>query len=172
MLRQSFRAVRALHAQRTRAAASALFMRSLATAVANPLLDCVRERKLPPFERLQIADIEPAVQAAASEYTRELRALEQSLEKNHAQLQWRDVVDPLEVQSDPLGRLWGVVGHLMSVRNSEELRKVHDQLQQLVIQTFTEASQSKVLFDAYQAVRDSAEWDSLSLAQQVRVLVY
>jgi oligopeptidase A len=147
--------------------ASSLFVRAFASAPANPLLECVRERKLPPFERLQIADIEPAVQAAAAEYTQELHALEQSLEQNRAHLQWRDVVDPLEVQSDPLGRVWGVVGHLMSVRNSEELRNVHDQLQQLVIQTFTEASQSKPLYNAYQAVRNSAEWESLSLAQQV-----
>uniref|UniRef100_K3WHH8 oligopeptidase A n=1 Tax=Globisporangium ultimum (strain ATCC 200006 / CBS 805.95 / DAOM BR144) TaxID=431595 RepID=K3WHH8_GLOUD len=146
--------------------ASSLFVRAFASAPANPLLECVRERKLPPFERLQIADIEPAVQAAAAEYTQELHALEQSLEQNRAHLQWRDVVDPLEVQSDPLGRVWGVVGHLMSVRNSEELRNVHDQLQQLVIQTFTEASQSKPLYNAYQAVRNSAEWESLSLAQQ------
>jgi oligopeptidase A len=43
---------------------------------------------------------------------------------------------------------------------------VHDKLQQLVIETVTEASQSKTLYDAYQAVRESDDWSKLELAQQ------
>lgn len=134
----------------------------------NALLDCVRERTLPPFKQVQIADIEPAVRAVAAEFTQELRALETDLGVSKAPVRWKDVVDPIELHSDPLGRLWGIVGHLMSVRNSEELRKVHDQLQPLVIQTITEASQSQQLYKAYQSVHDSFEWDSLSLDQQVK----
>lgn len=136
-------------------------------ASSNALLDCVRERTLPPFERVRIVDMEPAVRAAAAEFTQELRALEATLGEPETPVRWKDVVDPIELHSDPLGRLWGIVGHLMSVRNSEELRKVHDQLQPLVIQTITEASQSQQLYRAYQSVRDSSEWDSLSLDQQV-----
>lgn len=165
------RASRSLSAVRP---ASLLSPRWLSTSASsddeNPLLECVRARTLPPFERLQIEHIAPAVREAAADYTRDLHALEQSLaavvEKKQP-VRWEDVVDPLELQSDPLARVWGVVGHLMSVRNSEELRKAHDALQQLVIETFTEAAQSKTLFDALQAVRsDSAQWEALSLAQQ------
>lgn len=136
----------------------------------NALLDCVRERTLPPFERVQIADMEPAVRAAAADFTQELHALEATLGAPESSVRWKDVVDPMELHSDPLGRLWGIVGHLMSVRNSEELRKVHDQLQPLVIQTITEASQSQQLYKAYQSVRESSEWASLSLDQQVEWL--
>lgn len=136
----------------------------------NPLLECVRARALPPFERLQIEHIAPAVRAAAAAYSRDLRALEQALGAAvdaQASVRWEDVVDPLERQSDPLARVWGVVGHLMSVRNSDELRQAHDALQQLVIETFTEAAQSQTLFRALQAVRaDAAQWAALSLAQQ------
>ncbi|KAJ0389911.1 hypothetical protein P43SY_011443 [Pythium insidiosum] len=139
---------------------------SAAATTANPLVECVRERTLPPFERLEISHIEPAVKDAAADYTRDLRELERSLASQLPDIKWDQVVNPLELQSDPLGRMWGVVGHLMSVRNSDELRKVHDELQQLVIQTFTETSQSKTLFDAYQAVRNGSEWEDLTLAQQ------
>ncbi|KAJ0392860.1 hypothetical protein ATCC90586_001738 [Pythium insidiosum] len=139
---------------------------SAAATTANPLIECVRERTLPPFERLEISHIEPAVKDAAADYTRDLRELERSLASQLPDIKWDQVVNPLELQSDPLGRMWGVVGHLMSVRNSDELRKVHDELQQLVIQTFTETSQSKTLFDAYQAVRNGSEWEDLTLAQQ------
>ncbi|TMW55867.1 hypothetical protein Poli38472_008515 [Pythium oligandrum] len=136
------------------------------SSTASPLVECIRERTLPPFERLEIDQIPPAVKDAAADYTRDLRALEEQLKTALPSVKWGDVVNPLEVQSDPLERLWGVVGHLMSVRNSEELRQVHDELQQLVIQTFTETSQSKTLYDAYQAVRNSSEWESLSRAQK------
>ncbi|KAG2768437.1 Organellar oligopeptidase [Phytophthora cactorum] len=145
---------------------SSLFWRSFASASANSLEACVRERQLPPFERLQLAEIEPAVTNAAANYTRDLHKLEKKLHDAGKNVQFGDVVDPLEVQGDALGRMWGIVGHLMSVRNSEELRAVHDKLQQLVIKTVTEASQSKTLYDAYLAVRESDEWSKLELAQQ------
>ncbi|KAG1711574.1 hypothetical protein DVH05_008823 [Phytophthora capsici] len=143
-----------------------LFWRSFTSASANSLEACVRERQLPPFEHLQLDEIEPAVTNAAANYTRDLHDLEKKLRDVGKNVQFQDVVDPLEVQGDALGRMWGIVGHLMSVRNSEELRAVHDKLQQLVIQTVTEASQSKTLYGAYLAIRESDEWNKLELAQQ------
>ncbi|ETK74381.1 hypothetical protein F441_19201 [Phytophthora nicotianae CJ01A1] len=162
------RCVRPLRAAPKGAASrrSSLFWRSFASASSNSLEACVRERQLPPFERLQLDEIEPAITNAAADYTRDLHELEKKLRDAGENVQFGDVVDPLEVQGDALGRMWGIVGHLMSVRNSEELRAVHDKLQQLVIKTVTEASQSKTLYDAYLAVRESDEWSKLELAQQ------
>ncbi|KUF95530.1 Thermospermine synthase ACAULIS5 [Phytophthora nicotianae] len=162
------RCVRPLRAAPKGAASrrSSLFWRIFASASSNSLEACVRERQLPPFERLQLDEIEPAITNAAADYTRDLHELEKKLRDAGENVQFGDVVDPLEVQGDALGRMWGIVGHLMSVRNSEELRAVHDKLQQLVIKTVTEASQSKTLYDAYLAVRESDEWSKLELAQQ------
>ncbi|KAE8902792.1 Organellar oligopeptidase [Phytophthora fragariae] len=162
------RCVRPLRAASSSATSrrTSLFWRSFTSASVNSLEVCVRERQLPPFERLQLAEIEPAVTAAAAVFTRDLRELEKTLQDAGNGVQFADVVDPLETQGDALGRMWGVVGHLMSVRNSEELRAVHDKLQQLVIETVTEASQSKTLYDAYLAVREGDEWSKLELAQQ------
>lgn len=145
---------------------SSLFQRTFVSTINNPLEICVRERQLPPFKRLQLADIVPAVTNAAADYTRDLHELEKKLCRIGKSVQFEDVVDSLEVQGDALNRLWGIVGHLMSVQNSEELRTIHDQLQQLVIQTFTKASQSKTLYNAYLTVRASDEWSKLKLAQQ------
>jgi oligopeptidase A len=158
--------LRCVRPMRAASRRSSLFWRSFSSASANSLEACVRERQLPPFERLQLAEIEPAVTNAVADYTRDLHELERQLRDAGKNVQFVDVVDPLEVQGDALGRMWGIVGHLMSVRNSEELRAVHDKLQQLVIETVTEASQSKTLYDAYQAVRESDDWSKLELAQQ------
>jgi len=43
------------------------------------------------------------------------------------------VVEELEVIQAPLSYSWGVVGHLMGVKNSDDLRKSHDLLQVLRI---------------------------------------
>lgn len=142
-------------------------LRSLSSAAGNPLLACVRERALPPFERVQVGDLAPAVRAAAADFSRDLSALEADLAARGSAVRWRDVVEPLELQGDPLGRVWGVVGHLMSVRNSPELRAAHDELQPLVIETATRAAQSRTLYEAYAAVRaDAEQWEKLSQAQQ------
>ncbi|KAG2768419.1 hypothetical protein PC116_g26480 [Phytophthora cactorum] len=163
-----FRCVRPLRAASKGPASrrSSLFWRSFASASANSLEACVRERQLPPFERLQLAEIEPAVTNAAANYTRDLHKLEKKLHDAGKNVQFGDVVDPLEVQGDALGRMCGIVGHRMSVCSSEELHAVHGKLQQLVTKTVTEASQSKTLYDAYLAVRESDEWSKLELAQQ------
>ncbi|KAG3053839.1 hypothetical protein PI125_g25950 [Phytophthora idaei] len=123
-------------------------------------------RCLPPFERLQLAEIEPAVTNAAANYARDLHELEKKIHDAGKNVQFGDAVDPLEMQGDALGRMWGIVGHLMSVRSPGELRTVHEKSQQLEIKTVTETSQSKTLYDAYIAVRESDEWSKLDLAQQ------
>ncbi|CAI5744278.1 unnamed protein product [Peronospora destructor] len=143
---------------------TSLFWRNVASL--NSLEVCIRKRQLPPFERLQLSEIEPAVTNAAVNYTKDLHELETKLRDAGKKVQFKDVVDSLEVQGDALERMWGVVGHLMSVRNSKELRDIHDKLQQLVIQTVNEASQSKVLYEAYLALRENEDWGKLELAQQ------
>ncbi|TDH69927.1 hypothetical protein CCR75_005638 [Bremia lactucae] len=143
-----------------------VFQRSVFSTSTNLLEACVRARKLPPFERLQLIEIEPAVTNAAAKFRRDLHELETKLREIGNDVQFNDIVEPLETQSDALDRMWGIVGHLMSVRNSEELRAIHENLQQLVIETMTRASQSQTLYDAYKAVRGSSEWSNLALAQQ------
>ncbi|KAL8007914.1 putative peptidase M3A/M3B catalytic domain, neurolysin/Thimet oligopeptidase, domain 2 [Plasmopara halstedii] len=145
---------------------SARFQRNFGSAVTNSLEMCVLERRLPPFERLKLAEIVPAVTNAATDFKHDIHKLEKNLCNTSKSLHFNDVVDALEVQSDALNRMWGIVGHLMSVRNSEELRTIHDQLQHVVIQTLTEASQSKTIYNAYQTLRSSNEWSKLNVPQQ------
>ncbi|KAI9911061.1 hypothetical protein PsorP6_009315 [Peronosclerospora sorghi] len=160
-----FRGVRHLHANAS-TYRTAICRRSFSSTSLNSLEVCVRQRQLPPFERLQLSEIEPAITNAAADYTRDLHKLEERLSNAGKNVQFGDVVDPLEVQNDALGRMWGIVGHLMSVRNSEELRVIHDKLQPLVIQTFTEASQSKALYNAFLALREGDNWNKLEMVQR------
>jgi oligopeptidase A len=58
------------------------------------------------------------------------------------------VVEDLEKLQFPLSFSWGVVNHLMSVKNSEELRKAHDSLQPQVVEAQQKTGQSLPLFHA------------------------
>lgn len=143
---------------------SSFFRRQFASLTSLDV--CICKRQLPPFERLQLSEIEPAVTSAVANYACDLHELETKLRDAGKKVQFKDVVDPLEVQGDALERMWGILGHLMSVRNSENLRVVHDKLQPLVIEALTKAYPSKTLYDAYLALRESKDWRKLELAQQ------
>ena len=51
-----------------------------------------------------------------------------------AQPTWEGLVEPLERLTDRLSVTWGIVGHLMGVKNSEELRQAHQTVQPDVVQ--------------------------------------
>ncbi|CAK4079540.1 unnamed protein product [Aphanomyces euteiches] len=133
-------------------------------ASSNALIECVEKRTLPPFQRLQVAEMAPAVRYAIQQVDRDVRALESSISKQKPT--WESVMDKLEVTVDPLERLWGIVGHLMSVKNSPELRQVHADLQAEVVTIFTRLAQSQEIFTAYKALRESDLWDSFDNAQK------
>jgi len=76
---------------------------------------------------------------------------------------------PLGAAVEPLDRLverltwsWGIVGHLMGVKNSPELREAHETVQPLVVQFFNKLNQSQPLYKAFKALRASDTWASLS----------
>lgn len=139
-------------------------------ASTNALIASIQSRRLPPFSHVAVADLTAAVDWAATAYTRDLHAHERTLRVTLPQVQWRDVVPPREVASDALSRAWGLVEHLLSVRNSPALRRGHDALQARVVQTIAEEAQSRTLLEAFTAIKQGNEWPSLTTAQQVGTL--
>ncbi|RHY81036.1 hypothetical protein DYB26_009562 [Aphanomyces astaci] len=133
----------------------------------NALLQCVAERTLPPFNKLRVDEMVPAVRHAIQELDRDIVAVETELRAPGRTMSWENVMDKLEVSADPLERLWGIVGHLTSVKNSPELRAAHAELQAEVVTIFTRFAQSQDIFHAYKALRENAAtWSSFDLAQQ------
>jgi oligopeptidase A len=131
------------------------------TAVAPPAnLPLLRGTGLPPF-----AEITPDQVQAIPQL---LKALEQALTTLEQQVEptWSSLVEPLEQISEQLRWSWGVVGHLMGVRNSDELRQVYQQVQPQVVQFYNRLGQSKPLHEAFKKLRQGSNWDQLNEAQQ------
>ena len=74
--------------------------------------------------------------------------METSLGTSKKPVDYSSVVEGLEVVQAPLSYSWGVVGHLMGVKNSEELRTAHDSIQPKVIEVNQYMGQSQTVYKA------------------------
>jgi len=67
---------------------------------------------------------------------------------------------------EPLGFAWHITGHLMSVRNSDELRRVYEDLQPSVVEFFTSLGQSEAVYKALETLVASDGWESFDPAKK------
>jgi oligopeptidase A len=133
-------------------------MIATATVTENPLLI---GKGLPPFNAIGPAHVVPAMTQVLAELGKELDSLEARVTPT-----WCGLVEPLDKLTERLNWSWGVVGHLMGVKNSSELRQAYETVQPQVVQFWNKLSQSKPLYEAFKALRSSETWDSLEPAQQ------
>ncbi len=128
------------------------------TTTENPLLI---GKGLPPFAEIKPEQIVPAMTQLLAQVDQELTELEAKVQPT-----WSGLVEPLDRLSDRLTWSWGIVGHLMGVKNSPELREAHERMQPQVIQFFNKLSQSQPIYNAFKALHSSQDWDKLEPAQK------
>ena len=125
---------------------------------ANPFLDAGPP---PPFDVIRPEHVEPGMRALLADLHARLDALEQAPEPT-----WSGLVEPIERMADDLFYRWGIVRHLMAVRNSDALRTAHEAVQPEVVRFGIRLEQSRPLYVALCALRDGADWPGLDSAQQ------
>jgi oligopeptidase A len=79
---------------------------------------------------------------------------------------WQTVVEPLSKIKERLGWSWGIIGHLMGVKNSPELRTAYESVQPALVQFSNEIGQSKAIYNALKQFQSGPESKSLVPAQQ------
>ncbi|AFY56720.1 oligopeptidase A [Rivularia sp. PCC 7116] len=124
----------------------------------NPLLKC---SGLPPFTEVKPEHVEPALNQLLTELNEELTQLEANIKPT-----WSGLVEPLERLTERLTWSWGIVSHLMGVKNSPELRQAYETSQPKIVQFSTRIGQSKPIYNAFKALREGDKWNSLDSAQQ------
>ncbi|AJD46461.1 oligopeptidase A [Isoalcanivorax pacificus W11-5] len=125
----------------------------------NPLIDYPG---LPPFSDIRPEHVEPAVQALISDG----RARIADVLKSGGPWNWDNLVNALDEEDDRLGKAFGPAGHLNAVAQNEALRNAYNVCLPQLSEYGTEVGQNAELFRAYQSVRDSAEFATLTPAQQ------
>ncbi|KAH9624530.1 hypothetical protein KSS87_009488 [Heliosperma pusillum] len=120
----------------------------------NPLLS---DFDFPPFDSVSADHVRPGVRALLNQLESDLDELEKTVEPK-----WEKLVEPLEKMVDRLTVAWGMVNHLKSVQDSPELRAAIEEVQPEKVKFDLRLGQSKPLYQAFKAIRESSDWPNLS----------
>ncbi|CAN8251513.1 unnamed protein product [Cochlearia groenlandica] len=124
----------------------------------NPLL---QDFDFPPFDSVDADHVRPGIRALLQHLEAELEELERDVEPS-----WPKLVEPLERIVDRLSVVWGMVNHLKAVKDTPELRAAIEDVQPEKVKFQLRLGQSKPIYNAFKAIRESPDWPSLSEARQ------
>ena len=125
----------------------------------NPLLDF---SALPRFDTILPTHVQPAI----TELLAESRELVDRLADDPIPATWSAFAGPLADGIERLSRAWGIVGHLHSVNDIPEWREAYNQMLPEVSRFYAELGQNLKLFAKYKAIREGAEYATLSPARR------
>ncbi|KAK9749668.1 hypothetical protein RND81_02G142200 [Saponaria officinalis] len=129
----------------------------------NPLLS---DFDFPPYDAITAAHVRPGVRSTLKQLEVDLDELEKSVEPK-----WEKLVEPLEKIIDKLIVVWGIVNHLKSVKDSPELRSAIEEVQPEKVKFELRLGQSKPIYNAFRAIRESSDWPQLSETRK-RIVEY
>ncbi|MDH2433480.1 oligopeptidase A [Pokkaliibacter sp. MBI-7] len=129
--------------------------------MSNPLLT---PHTLPPFSAIQPEHILPGIETLISDTLATVDTL-----ANNDQPGWDSVIAPIEEAYDRLNAAWSPVGHLNAVANTPELREAYNAALPKLSEYATQLGQHQGLFKLYRSIADSADFSSLSAAQQATI---
>lgn len=124
----------------------------------NPLL---LDEVLPNFAAIKPEHIEPAIDKIIAE---NLQAIESLLENKTPN--WQTLLQPLHNLNDRLEKAWAPVSHMNAVVQDDALRAAHDACLPMLSNYHTQLGQNADLFIAFQFIKSSQQFDSLSVAQK------
>ena len=116
---------------------------------------------LPLFSSISPDSIKPAIEKAIAACKADVEAVVASNDYSY-----QNLVHRLEESDDALSKMWSPVSHMNSVVSSDELREAHDACLPLLSEYGTWMGQHEGLFNAYQALKASDEFATLSEQQQ------
>ena len=125
----------------------------------NPLLESY---DLPPFDRIQPADVGPAIDTLISRANDALETVTQP----DFPAQWNGISAVLDVATEKLGTAWGAISHLNSVADTPELRAAYNEALPKVTEFWTRLGADERLYAKYKAIdtatlnrEQRAAWD-------------
>lgn len=124
----------------------------------NPLM---ARQGLPKFDQITPEHVVPAMEATLAEVEAQLQKIEANIIPT-----WEGLCQPLEELDTPFEYTWGVINHLVSVKNSDALRKAHQEVLPKVIGFSLRMSQSKPIYQGLKKLQASNEFARLNDARK------
>jgi len=122
----------------------------------NPLLESITA-PLPLFDRIKPEHVLPAIDAEVERARKIVARLTELPDPD-----WNSLMIPLEEIDERIGRVWGPVGHLNSVCDSEDLRPVYQQGVAKMTEWSSELGQNEALYAAIRKVSERDDFAKLS----------
>ncbi len=120
---------------------------------------------LPPFPEIAPEQVVPAITELLAEANANLTQLEANIIPT-----WAGLVEPLDRLTERIEWSWGIVGHLMGVQNSPELRAAYEEMQPQLVEFSSRTGQSRAIYQGYKAIQASDDFATFDEAQQ-RIIV-
>ncbi|MBO1924856.1 M3 family metallopeptidase [Thiomicrorhabdus sp. 6S3-12] len=127
--------------------------------MSNPFFDL---DAFPRFDLYSVEHIRPAVEQVIEENRAEIERLV-NLQETPT---WENFIEPLEAIDNRFERVWGPVGHLDAVKNSDEWHQAYSDCLGLVTAYNTGVGQHAGLYDKFNQLAQSEEFKGYSLAQK------
>ncbi|WP_130536339.1 M3 family metallopeptidase [Thiomicrorhabdus indica] len=125
----------------------------------NPLL---QTHELPNFEDLKVEHIQPAMETLLRENRAKIKVLAEMKEAPT----WENFVEKLEELDNRFSRVWGPIGHLDAVKNSDEWHEAYTAFLSEVSRYYTEIGQNQGLYEKFKTLSESEEFADYSIAQK------
>ncbi|HMT02237.1 MAG TPA: M3 family metallopeptidase [Burkholderiales bacterium] len=78
---------------------------------------------------------------------------------------WENIIEPIHFALYQLNQVWGILGHLLSVSDTRELRDLQKKLQPSISEFYVNLGQNEILYTHYKNIK-SNEFPSLNKEQQ------
>jgi oligopeptidase A len=134
---------------------------SSAPAALPPDSPFAQFNEAPRFDQIRTEEVVPAVRALVAQQEAGRAHLEATLTPTY-----QGLLAPLGDLAEPLSYAWGIVHHLLAVKNSPALREAEATVQPEVVASALALGQSRPFYDGFVALRQGSGWNQLSLAQQ------
>lgn len=102
------------------------------------------------FNNLTIEQLKQNINQELLETDKLIKEIEQETNST-----WLSVMKPLQNQLYSLNQVWGIVGHLQSVKDSQELRDLHDEFLPKITELYVNLGQNQNLYRHIQYINDN-----------------
>ena len=117
--------------------------------------------KLPDFKKFTSENINKEFPSVIDKINVDFKKIEDFLSNhlNQKQLDWEQVINPLNEVNEVLRWSWGVISHLNAVNNSESLREIYSKFLPEVISLGNKFGQSKIIYNALVKLKKTNNFD-------------
>ena len=117
--------------------------------------------ELPDFKKFTPENINKEFPSVIEKINVDFKKIEDFLSNylNQKQLDWEQVINPLNEVNEVLRWSWGVISHLNAVNNSESLREIYSKFLPEVISLGNKFGQSKIIYNALVKLKKTNNFD-------------